>query len=300
MAWPAPNPIPSFTSCPNPGFSMGGWWTTIGGEGRVDKAGTFEIGFDDCVLERGMSLYIRECGFQFLNLVPKLNFTCIYRKVEMEAELRSLIGKYGMKAVHEGLMKEMEDTFSYLKNIFQGKNEIVVPVHHHSVPTVEVVNNTIPEHILHEDHIQDDLFDNDSLAEPAAQMPADPTIKHIVLSDSKSKAVKSTPIVKPATDSAPAHVPVVAKPSPATVIVKQPKQQHREEVEKKRQELVAKGVKPESLLTEENLRKWLGQGMSYQKIAKETGVHEVQVSNVAKTFGLQSSISRYVAMKKGK
>lgn len=193
----------------------------------------------------------------------------------MEAELRSLIGKYGMKAVHEGLMKEMEDTFSYLKTIFQGKNEIVVPMHH-AVPTVEVVNNTIPEHILHENHIQDDVFDKDSLAETPAQMPADPTVKHIVLSDSKSKVVKSS----------------------APVVVKQPKQQHREEVEKKRQELIAKGVKPESLLTEDNLRKWLGQGMSYQKIAKETGVHEVQVSNVAKTFGLQSSISRYVAMKK--
>ena len=198
----------------------------------------------------------------------------------METELRSLIGKYGMRAVHEGLVKEMQDTYSYLQSIFHAKNEIVVPHTVHIIPTVEVVNNTIPDHIHHEDGKPEpdshDFIDVDSLNGDVPVMPVDPNVKHITITDNKPKVAK------------------------ATVVVKQQKQVHREEVEKKRQELTAKGVKPESLLTEDNLRKWLGQGMSYQKIAKETGVHEVQVSNVCKSFGLQSSISKYVAMKKSK
>jgi hypothetical protein len=192
----------------------------------------------------------------------------------METELRSLIGKYGMRAVHEGLMKEMQDTFSYLQGIFQVKNELVMPVVSHSVPTVEVVNNVIPEVIVAKQELQEEIVqDADSLDGEAA--PVDPTVKQITIGGPKPKAAEKNP-----------------------VIVKQQKQQHRELVDKKRQELIAKGVKPESLLTEDNLRKWLGQGYSYQKIAKETGVHEVQVSNACKSFGLQSSISKYVAMKK--
>jgi hypothetical protein len=194
----------------------------------------------------------------------------------METELRSLIGKYGMRAVHEGLMKEMQDTFSYLQGIFPIKNEIVTPILHRGIPTVEVVKNTIPEHVVVEvAPIHDLTHDADSLDGESQDLPVDPSVKQITIGTSKPKAVDKNPVV-----------------------VKQQKQQHREQVDKKRQELVAKGVKPESLLTEENIRKWLGQGYSYQKIAKETGVHEVQVSNMCKSFGLQSSISKYVAMKK--
>jgi hypothetical protein len=189
-----------------------------------------------------------------------------------------------MKAVHEGLMKEMQDTFHYLQNVFGARNMIVHPMSiSHPVATVEIVNDIIPEAVTHEETVETDSLASDEVP----PMPEDPTIKHIVVHDNKAKmAMKS----EAATTSSPK--------SKNSVEVKQQKQQHRDAVEKKRQELVAKGVKPESLLTEANLRKWINEGMSYLKIAKETGVHEVQVSNVAKSFGLQSKISRYVAMKK--
>lgn len=194
----------------------------------------------------------------------------------MESELRSLIGKYGMRAVHEGLMKEMRDTFQYLQCVFEMKNEVVTPPSHFAIPTVEVVNDTIPEIVHSEVHTH---MEEDSLTEEETvpEMPKDPSVKEITIKQQKSK---------------PAIV------SPPDIDVKQQKAKHREEVDKKKQELLAKGVKPESLLTEANLRKWLGDGWSYMKIAKETGVHEVQVTTIAKSFGLQSNISKYVAMKK--
>jgi hypothetical protein len=198
------------------------------------------------------------------------------KRVEMESELRSLIGKYGMRAVHEGLMKEMRDTFQYLQCVFELKNEIVTPSLYHNVPTVEIVNDIIPE-IVHAG-VENEMDDDSLVEEDVPETPKDPTVKEIKIQQ-----------------------PQKAKPailSPPTIDVKQQKAKHREEVEKKKQELLAKGVKPESLLTEANLRKWLGEGYSYMKIAKETGVHEVQVTSVAKSFGLQSNISKYVAMKK--
>jgi hypothetical protein len=193
----------------------------------------------------------------------------------MESELRSLIGKYGMRAVHEGLTKEMRETFHYLQNVFTVKNELVVPVRH-AVPIVEVVNDVIPDGVQPEEaHVE-----TDSLVEDVAEMPVDPTVKQVVITNPKSAKLVSS------------------SASVGSVDVKQQKQKHRDEVEKKRQELVGKGVKPESLLTEANLKKWIGDGQSYLKIAKETGVHENQVATLAKSFGLQSKISRYVAMKK--
>lgn len=194
----------------------------------------------------------------------------------MESELRSLIGKYGMRAVHEGLMKEMRDTFQYLQCVFEMKNEVVMPPVFYTAPTVEVVKDTIPGPLY--PHPEDDsVIEEDSLADDEAEVPKDPTVKEITIATHKSK-------------------PAIL--SPPSIDVKQQKAKHREEVDKKRQDLVAKGVKPESLLTEASLRKWLGDGWSYMKIAKETGVHEVQVANTAKTFGLQSNVSKYVAMKK--
>ena len=78
------------------------------------------------------------------------------------------------------------------------------------------------------------------------------------------------------------------------------KARHKEEVAKKHKELTEKGIKPESLLTKENLSAWLGQGMSYMRIAREvTGVNENEIAAVAKTFGLASDIKKYIVMKKG-
>ena len=199
----------------------------------------------------------------------------------MQSDIRSIIGKYGMRAVHEGLMKEMRDTFHYLQEIFEVKNEIVQPLATHVLPVVEIVNNIIPETILQSDDILSFIPDDDSLDEEVNEMPKDPTVKEITIGSNKTKAM-----------------PVIL--SPPAIDVKQQKAKHREEVDTKRQDLITKGVKPESLLTEVNLRKWLGDGQSYLKIAKETGVHEQQVALIAKGFGLQSNISKYVAMKKTK
>ena len=71
-------------------------------------------------------------------------------------------------------------------------------------------------------------------------------------------------------------------------------------MKKKHKELTEKGIKPESLLTKENLSKWLGEGMSYMRIAREqVGLPENEISAIAKTFGLQSDIKKYIVMKKG-
>ena len=65
-------------------------------------------------------------------------------------------------------------------------------------------------------------------------------------------------------------------------------------VEKKRVELQAQGVDPKTLLTKENLKKWVeDEGNTYAWVAREkVGVPESEVSSLAKSWGISSKISK--------
>jgi len=194
----------------------------------------------------------------------------------MEGQLRLLIGAYGFKAVHEGLRKEMEQTYKYLRTIFETpKNDIVM-----SVP---VLTETIPEPVT-----------SPTLA------PTQVTVEPEVLT---LESPLPTP-VPAATDENIREVVIHPKGS-VPVVTGEPQQQpkwtkeeHREAVNKKKAELEEKSINPMNLLTKDNMSNWLGQGLSYQKIARETGVHENEVSALAKTMGLQSNVSKMVYFKK--
>ena len=196
----------------------------------------------------------------------------------MEGQLRVLIGAYGFKAVHEGLRKEMEQTYKYLRTIFETpKNDIVM-----SVP---VLTETIPEPVT-----------SPTLA------PTQVTVEPEVLT---LESPLPTP-VPAATDENIREVVIHPKGS-VPVVTGEPQQQpkwstkeHREAVTKKKAELEEKDINPMHLLTKENMSNWLGQGLSYQKIARETGVHENEISTLAKTMGLQSKISKMVFLKNTK
>ena len=78
-------------------------------------------------------------------------------------------------------------------------------------------------------------------------------------------------------------------------------QMKREQTEKemaKYKELVSKGVDPETLLTKENLKKWIDVDcLTYAQIARDhVGLSALQVSNIAKGFGFKSIIAKKRAM----
>ncbi len=192
----------------------------------------------------------------------------------IRSDLRALIAKYGLVAVHAELQLEMKETYEFLRQMYEpAKKNLVIPI-----------AETIPDRIATPLHkpLQAvvpvevpalDLMSSEEVAEEEeSQGPVDPTLKEIIL-------------------QAKAEQPQGEKFSKA---------RHKEEVAKKHKELTEKGIKPESLLTKENLAAWLGQGMSYMRIAREmTGVHENEIAAVAKTFGLASDIKKYIVMKKG-
>jgi hypothetical protein len=193
-------------------------------------------------------------------------------------DIRELIAKYGLSAVHAELQAEMKEVYSFLRQIYEPpKNNLIIPV-----------AETIPDRIvtpLHKpitvvlpeppqlDLAVDQTRDYTGTQEEPEPENHDPTLKEVII-QAKSEMMKQQG-------------------------EKFTKAKHREEVLKKHKELTEKGIRPESLLTKDNLNKWLGEGMSYMRIAREcTGVHENEIAAIAKTFGLQSDIKKYIIMKK--
>lgn len=196
----------------------------------------------------------------------------------LRKDLRELIAKYGLSVVYGELQAEMRETFEFLRHIYQPpKNNLVIPV-----------AETIPDRIATPHHKPIQAFltldppdlelpsgEESTIVEPVADYnPPDPTLKDVIF-QAKSEMNKASG-------------------------EKFSKAKHKEEVLKKHKELTEKGIKPESLLTKENLSKWLAEGMSYMRIAREmTGVPDNEIAAIAKTFGLQSDLRKYIVMKKG-
>jgi hypothetical protein len=192
-------------------------------------------------------------------------------------DLRSLIAKYGLQSVHKEFQNEMRETYAFLRHLYDPpKNNLVIPV-------AEV----IPDRIVTPHHKVMTL--SDTIEEPPLLDLSSPIERMIVV---EKQEAPSDPSLK--------EVVVQAKKDMFHEgQEKFSKAKHREVVLKKHKELTEKGIKPESLLTKENMATWLGQGMSYMRIAREhVGVPENEIAAMAKTFGLQSDIKKFIVMKK--
>jgi hypothetical protein len=195
----------------------------------------------------------------------------------LRSELRGLIAKYGLPSVHTEFQNEMRETYAFLRHLYEPpKNNLVIPVAetipdriatpHHKPMKVALATSEPPDLDLAE-------CEQPQVVVEKQEAPADPTLKEVVIQAKKEMAQEGQE--------------------------KFSKAKHREDVLKKHKELTEKGIKPESLLTKENMTEWLGQGMSYMRIAREkTGVHENEIAAIAKTFGLQSDIKKFIVMKK--
>jgi len=192
----------------------------------------------------------------------------------MESELRELIGKYGLMAVHKALDKELKDTFDYLYDVYKGQKV-------ESVEKVEkVVKKSVKKNIIVEDVVES--VDED--LEDYIEEVVDPSVKQVVVD-----TVKKEPVEKK----------VSIEKQKLYAEVKAVKDNQKEAVAKKRKELEEKGITAKSLLTKENLQKWIGEGCTYSKIARDyTGCTDAEIAAAAKEYGLQSNLSKHFAYKR--
>jgi hypothetical protein len=191
--------------------------------------------------------------------------------MDIQADIQILIGKYGIVALRNQIEKMCRDTFEELKVLYEGgvvdKAEdkivdIVVPkIIKKIVRKPKPVAGFIiePEEVICEDKCEEFVVHDVVVPETNYEAVSEEPKKYIKKTDEELKQIKSN---------------------------------HRIAVQKKHQELLDKGIDPQTLLNKENLEKWLKMGLSYQKIARDhVGVHENVISSVARAMGLKSVMS---------
>jgi hypothetical protein len=212
----------------------------------------------------------------------------------MEGEIRALFIKYGIAEVKECMEKECRRMYESLQSIYEVKRKYEKKAKaSEPVPTEAPTAPVAPA-----EPIEQPVAPVEPVEEPVT--PTEPLKKHIrkvkvikneEVKEPESKEVEE--IIKKSNSLVPVEVSESGEEIREVKEVVDEKERQRIAVAQKRQELLEQGIEPESLLTKENLEKWLKSGKSYMRIAKETGVDEGEVSRTARGFGLTSVMAKY-------
>lgn len=196
----------------------------------------------------------------------------------MIQELRALIATHGYEKVHAGLQECMRQDYEFLTRMF-------VPVQLQLEPQTQVQPQP---------QVQPQVLAPQPQVQPQVLAPqTQPQVEPEPLTAAKVKNMKVTvkkAVVEPPTQAEPVQEQEPSKfRSPAEV-----KEFQRQAVEKKHLELEAQGISSSSILTKENLTKWIDEeGNTYAWVAREkAGCSEEEVSTIAKSFGILSRASK--------
>jgi outer membrane biosynthesis protein TonB len=184
--------------------------------------------------------------------------------------LRELSAKHSYVDLHKELLGLMREEYSALNEFFSAaekkpRQRKPVPEAQHPVPEAQ---HPVPEE----------------------------TVPHKMLANTKIRIIKKAsaapaPAPAPEPATAPAEPDSQEKPRMNS---KELKAWQREQEAKKLAELKANGITPESLLTAENIKRWIeGEHRTFAYVAREyVGMPEDKVADFAKGHGVKSSISK--------
>lgn len=174
-------------------------------------------------------------------------------EIDFINELNLLIAVVGYKNLNTAIQCKMKAEFDYLRSVFEPPKEI----------------KEIPEKVK-------------EIPEDIKEVPKD--------TKKTSKKAKKTKEVNDSKNETKNDIVTPEKPSNQFKNPKEMKIWQREQEEIKRKENKDKNIDPKSLLTIENLKKWLiDEKRTYSYIAREyVGCKDSEVSAMAKAFNIQT------------
>lgn len=183
--------------------------------------------------------------------------------------LKELVSWYSLQEVHAAVDELCKEEFAFLKKLYAPS--VTVPK--------KVVSAPAP--------VPSASLNNEEQEEPKLRP------------DAKVRVVK-----KGLEAPAPAPAPSAPAPSAPTkhesglTDPKDLKKWQKEQEEKKKRELDAQGINPASLLTKENLQRWIvEEKKTYAAVAREyVGLPDSMVASSAKSFGIQSDTTKKRAL----
>lgn len=177
----------------------------------------------------------------------------------MDADIYSLVAKYGFKNLHIRLEEIMRDEYAY----FQTKFQLPVPVQN------TIVVSEVPEKKQRKTKVKKAVpVETEEQSEDVQLSQENAELKDVIVTVTEKANHFRDP--------------------------KEMKEFQKNAVEAKRKENEAAGLSPSDFLTKENLRQWIEEeGKTYAWVAREkAGCPETQVAAQAQMMGLKSRISK--------
>lgn len=178
---------------------------------------------------------------------------------ELKWNLKELVSWYSLQEVHAALEELCKEEYAFLKKLY--------------APTL-AVKKVVPA------------------PQPQVTLEVEQEQEQKLRPDAKVRVVK-----KGLEAPAPAPTPTTHHESGLTDS-KDLKKWQKEQEDKKKRELDAQGINPASLLTKENLQRWIvEEKKTYAAVAREyVGLPDSMVASSAKSFGIQSDTTRKRAL----
>jgi len=192
----------------------------------------------------------------------------VVKKVRMDSDsdlkwyLKELVSWYSLQEVHAALDEMCKEEFAFLKKLY--------------APALTVKKVSAPE----------------TQTQPQAALEQEePKLRPDAKVRVVKKGLEATPLVVVTPAPTAQHESGLTDP-------KDLKKWQKEQEEKKKRELDAQGINPASLLTKENLQRWIvDEKKTYAAVAREyVGLPDSMVASSAKSFGIQSDTTRKRAL----
>jgi hypothetical protein len=218
--------------------------------------------------------------------------------------LKFLIASSSLQSVHSALQEIIQEEYSFLQTLFpSGQSPTAQGIQRQPPPPQETQRqSSIPA---------------ESQEPQVTQQPQEPTSEDLtsnsrIRSDRKIRVVKKSGLTDLEVEQvSPESTQEEAKDPPFTSFLASPednktkedskfrnpkdvKKWQKEQEEAKHAELVKEGVDPKTLLTKENLQRWVEvEGKGYAQIARDhVGLSEEFISALAKSYGIQSAAAK--------
>jgi hypothetical protein len=219
--------------------------------------------------------------------------------MDLNGHLRQAIAWYGFQAVHDKFQEICKEDYEFLKKFY----EVPVPAKVKPAPAQEAPQEKEeeiprPEKLRADAKVrvvkkpaQEDIPTNNAnpvvIALPLTQTVAPPTPPATQVITSAVVQTQHTQHTSGLTDP------------------KDIKKWQKEQEDNKKRELDAQGINPASLLTKENLQKWIvDEKKTFAAVARDhVGLPDSMVSSAAKSYGIQSETSKrraIIAASKGR
>jgi hypothetical protein len=203
--------------------------------------------------------------------------------MDLKSHLRYAISLYGLEAVHTTFQDICKEDYDFLKKLYdvpQGHKVLKAP----TPPAPPVQESPVEEEIPRPEKLRD--------------------AKVRVVKKPASEDLANEPFTQTTNTTSTVPAPQVLTSSVVSTHTqhtesgltdpKDIKKWQKEQEDKKKRELDAQGINPASLLTKENLQKWIvEEKKTFAAVARDhVGLPDSMVSSAAKSYGIQSETSK--------